>query len=154
MAAGSGVRIGDADREAVATSLREHYARGRLTLEEFLQRLDAVFAAKTDVELARVTHDLPHVNPYAPPWPPSHPASTPRHSYPLGAEKRYQRRTWSARGPGSFGWASMAIWLIAVLVIVTLSWSFSALPRTLIILLAVLTFIRRIFRRVGGCRRR
>lgn len=154
MAAGSGVRISDADREAVATSLREHYARGRLTLEEFQQRLDAVFAAKTDVELARVTHDLPHVNPYAPPWPPSQPASMPGPSYPRGADRRYQRRAWGARGPGSFGWASMAIWLIALLVIVTLSWPFGALPRTLIILLAVLTFIRRIFRRAGGRRRR
>lgn len=149
MAAGSGVRIGDADREAVATSLREHYASGRLTLEEFQQRLDAVFAAKTDVELARVTHDLPHVNPYTPSWPPPQRPATPGPSYPVGAGQRYQRRAW---GPGSFGWASMAIWLIALLVIVSFSWPFGGLPRTLIILLAVLTFFRRIFRWIGGRR--
>jgi Domain of unknown function (DUF1707) len=147
MAAGSGVRIGDSEREAAATSLREHYARGRLTLEEFQQRLDAVFAAKTDVELARVTYDLPHVDPYAPPWSPSRPAPTPGPSYPLGAGQRYQRRAWGRR---SFGWASMAIWLIAILVIVTLSWPFGALPRTLLILLAIFTFLRRIFRWIGG----
>jgi Domain of unknown function (DUF1707) len=47
MATGPDLRIGDADREAAAASLREHYAQGRLTLDEFNQRLDAVFAATT-----------------------------------------------------------------------------------------------------------
>ena len=152
MAAGSGVRIGDADREAAATSLREHYARGRLTLEEFQQRLDAVFAAKTDIDLARVTHDLPHVGPYAPPWPPAQPASPMTGaSYPIGAGQGYQRRAW---GPRSFGWASTAIWLVAIFVIFAVSWPLSALPRSLLILLAILTFVRRIFRRRIGGRRR
>lgn len=59
MAAPSGLRVGDAEREATAASLREHYAHGRLTLEEFQRRLDATFAAKTDVDLARITRDLP-----------------------------------------------------------------------------------------------
>jgi hypothetical protein len=153
MAAGSGVRIGDAEREAVATSLREHYARGRLTLEEFQQRLDAVFAAKTDIELAQVTRDLPHLSHDTPPWPPSQPAPSPMPGpgYPVGAGQRYRRR---ACGAWSFGWASMALWLVAFLVIVTVSWNLGALPRTLLILLAILTFIRRIFRRTIGGRRR
>ncbi|HEX9032319.1 MAG TPA: DUF1707 domain-containing protein [Streptosporangiaceae bacterium] len=59
MAAASGLRVGDAEREATAASLREHYAHGRLTLEEFQRRLDATFAAKTEVDLARITRDLP-----------------------------------------------------------------------------------------------
>src|SRR5271166_5073483 len=62
MAIAPGLRIGDADREAAAAALREHYALGRLTLEEFQRRLDSVFAAKTDIELSRVTRDLPHVS--------------------------------------------------------------------------------------------
>ncbi|HUA30142.1 MAG TPA: DUF1707 domain-containing protein, partial [Streptosporangiaceae bacterium] len=41
MATGPDLRIGDAEREAAAASLREHYAQGRLTLEEFNERLDA-----------------------------------------------------------------------------------------------------------------
>jgi len=35
-----------------AARLREHYAQGRLTLEEFHQRLDAVFAATTQSQLS------------------------------------------------------------------------------------------------------
>ena len=57
----SGCRVGDADREATAASLREHYAAGRLTLDEFNERLSAAFAAKTDLDLNRITADLPHV---------------------------------------------------------------------------------------------
>jgi hypothetical protein len=45
MATGFNVRVGDADREAIAAQLREHYADGRLTLEELNERLDQVFAA-------------------------------------------------------------------------------------------------------------
>src|SRR5215469_17373316 len=94
MAAESGVRIGDAERENVATSLREHYAKGRLTLDEFQQRLDAVFAAKTDTDLAKITADLPHTDPYAAPWPPSQPFGTPAPGYPIdaGRGQGYQRR--------------------------------------------------------------
>src|SRR5215475_10398046 len=96
MAAESGVRIGDAEREKVATSLREHYARGRLTLEEFQQRLDAAFAAKTDTDLAKISADLPHTDPYAAPWPPSRPFSTTAPSYPISAgqgDPGYQGRS-------------------------------------------------------------
>ncbi|MDA8323588.1 MAG: DUF1707 domain-containing protein [Actinomycetota bacterium] len=59
MAMPSGLRIGDAEREAAAASLREHFALGRLTMEEFQQRLDAALTAKTDRDLARLTIDLP-----------------------------------------------------------------------------------------------
>src|SRR4029077_12003847 len=43
MATGYNVRVGDADREAVAAQLREHYADGRLTLEELNERIDQTF---------------------------------------------------------------------------------------------------------------
>ena len=61
MATQPSLRIGDAERDAVAAELREHFAHGRLTLEEFNQRIDAVFAAKTQRDLSRLTSDLPHV---------------------------------------------------------------------------------------------
>ncbi len=61
MATQPSLRIGDTERDAVAAELREHFAHGRLTLEEFNQRLDAVFAAKTQRDLSRLTSDLPHV---------------------------------------------------------------------------------------------
>jgi len=59
MATGYNVRVGDADREAVAAQLREHYADGRLTLEELHERLGQAFAAKTNADLTTVTRDLP-----------------------------------------------------------------------------------------------
>ena len=60
MATGPDLRIGDAEREAAAALLREHYAQGRLTLEEFNQRLDATFAATTQRQLGQISRDLPH----------------------------------------------------------------------------------------------
>ena len=59
MAPGYNVRVGDADREAVAAQLREHYADGRLTLEELNERLDQTFAATTKADLNMVMRDLP-----------------------------------------------------------------------------------------------
>src|SRR6266702_8950091 len=59
MATGYNVRVGDADREAIAAQLREHYADGRLTLEELNERLDQAFAATTKADLNTVTRDLP-----------------------------------------------------------------------------------------------
>ncbi len=59
MATGFNVRVGDADRDAVAAQLREHYADGRLTLEELNERLDQAFAAKTKADLNTVMYDLP-----------------------------------------------------------------------------------------------
>jgi hypothetical protein len=60
MASQGDMRVSDADRDAAATRLREHFAAGRLTLEEFRDRLAAAFAATTGRELGRVTADLPH----------------------------------------------------------------------------------------------
>ncbi|MFF0308277.1 DUF1707 domain-containing protein [Streptosporangium sp. NPDC004379] len=53
------LRIGDAERDAAVSALREHYARGRLTLEEFGERVDLVLAARTGRELSRAGADLP-----------------------------------------------------------------------------------------------
>ena len=53
------LRAADADRDAVADRLRTAHAEGRLTVEEFGERLDAAFAARTMGDLARLTADLP-----------------------------------------------------------------------------------------------
>jgi hypothetical protein len=53
------IRAADADRDAVADRLRTAHAEGRLTVEEFGERLDAAFAARTMGELAGLTADLP-----------------------------------------------------------------------------------------------
>jgi len=54
-----GIRASDEDRSRNATALGEHYAAGRLTLEEFQERLDKVYAATTLDELDRLMTDLP-----------------------------------------------------------------------------------------------
>lgn len=53
------LRAGDADRERVAARLREHLVAGRLTLDEFSQRVDAAYAARTFADLEALTRDLP-----------------------------------------------------------------------------------------------
>jgi hypothetical protein len=53
------VRASDAEREATADRLRQHHTDGRLDQEEFQERLDRCFAAKTVGELAELTRDLP-----------------------------------------------------------------------------------------------
>jgi len=53
------LRIGDAERDAAAADLGEHYAAGRLSLDELNERLDAVFSSKTFGHLSRVMADLP-----------------------------------------------------------------------------------------------
>ncbi len=78
MATQPSLRIGDRERDAVTAELREHYAHGRLTLEEFNQRLDAVFAAKTQDDLSRLTADLPHVRSGGAPLPSSGTGRSPK----------------------------------------------------------------------------
>jgi len=60
------VRVGDADRERAATLLREHCVHGRLTLEEFSARLDELYRARTEGELAAVLRELPEAVTSAP----------------------------------------------------------------------------------------
>jgi hypothetical protein len=49
----------DAEREHTITVLREAVGEGRLTLEEFTERVGLAQAARTDQELARLARDLP-----------------------------------------------------------------------------------------------
>ncbi|MDQ0761130.1 DUF1707 SHOCT-like domain-containing protein [Streptomyces canus] len=56
---GSELRASDADRERVAEVLRDALAEGRLDMEEFEERLDATYKARTYGELAPITRDLP-----------------------------------------------------------------------------------------------
>jgi hypothetical protein len=58
------LRASDADRERTAQLLREHHAVGRLTAEEFNERLEQVFAARTLGELDELLADLPAIDLY------------------------------------------------------------------------------------------
>jgi hypothetical protein len=58
------IRASDADRERTATLLREHHAEGRLSAEEFSDRLDRALEAKTLGELDALLADLPGIDLY------------------------------------------------------------------------------------------
>lgn len=62
MSSNRGTRASDADREGIAAALGGHYAAGRLTLEEFQERLDQAYAAKTLGELDNLMTDLPRTD--------------------------------------------------------------------------------------------
>jgi hypothetical protein len=58
------IRASDADRDRAAALLREHHAAGRLTAEEFGERLDAALDAKTRGEIDDLLTDLPVIDLY------------------------------------------------------------------------------------------
>jgi hypothetical protein len=67
------IRVSDADRENVASRLREHFAEGRLNSDELDDRVAAAFGARTVGDLRRVMADLPGPAPVPPPGRPAPP---------------------------------------------------------------------------------
>jgi hypothetical protein len=57
------MRAGDSDRAAVVDLLRAHHLDGRLTLEEFEQRVERAHEAVTLLELGDLHEDLPELTP-------------------------------------------------------------------------------------------
>ncbi len=110
------LRASDADRDAVADRLRVAHTEGRLSVEEYGERLDAAFAARTLGDLALLTADLP---------PPDRaPART-------GDEPTPGRSTAPARRERRGGAALQAAWgtwLVAVLVNVVI-WAIVSLSQ-------------------------
>ena len=101
------MRASDADRERTAALLREHHAEGRLTAEEFNDRLDRVFAAKTIGELDAVLADLPGIDLYR------LPAAGIRQAPPGALRSRAARGTGDLerRGSGAVSPQRVATWV-------------------------------------------
>jgi hypothetical protein len=59
MATDDPIRASDSDREVVVAALREAYTAGRLTLDEFDERMTEAWASKTWGDLRTLTADLP-----------------------------------------------------------------------------------------------
>src|SRR5215472_292338 len=55
------IRVSDAERQRAVLVLRDAVVEGRLTLEEYSDRVGHAFAAKTDQDLAVLVRDLPAV---------------------------------------------------------------------------------------------
>jgi Domain of unknown function (DUF1707) len=56
------LRVSDADRQAVADRLGEHFAEGRLDQAEFDERAGRAMSAKTRADLSGLFDDLPDAN--------------------------------------------------------------------------------------------
>jgi len=54
---------GDADRDRAAASLRDHFVRGRLSLDELSERTELVLRARSRRELRRPLRGLPSWSP-------------------------------------------------------------------------------------------
>ncbi len=67
------LRVSEKERDEAASRLAKFCSEGRLTLEEFSERVEVVLAARTQSEMDRVLVDLPQgeVAPYASPLPSS-----------------------------------------------------------------------------------
>lgn len=59
-------RIGDAERDRAVECLQEHMAQGRLTQDEFDERITAALAAKVQADLDPLFVDLPEPRPSRP----------------------------------------------------------------------------------------
>ncbi len=157
MASTDGLRVGDAEREAVAAELREHYAQGRLTIDDFNHRLDAAFAARTRGDLDALTRDLPSTRPAGTPLPATswrqhgHGSHGP-HFGPPGAGFGYGERSRARIGRISALLGAMASILIVFVAMAGLSFPW---PGKIGILFAIFALVRGLLRRVfGGARRR
>jgi hypothetical protein len=62
----SGLRVSDAERDAVAAELAEHLRVGRLDLDEFDERVGQAIHARTRGDLDRLLTDLPRPMPPPP----------------------------------------------------------------------------------------
>jgi Flp pilus assembly protein TadB len=123
------LRISDADREAAARELGEHFAMGRVTADEHSERLEQIWAAKTAADLKPVFRDLPR--PQA--------AQAPRAPRPTTAQTPRQRE-WPAMPHIPF--------LFKLLVgIVVLAFAFSHLWWALIAVLVYVFVVRRVIHR-------
>jgi hypothetical protein len=111
---GPELRIGDAEREAAVTSLGEHFAAGRLSKDEFDERSERAWSARTASQLWPLFADLPR--------PQRHAAGGPA----------------PARGPGDCaGRAGHGWWRAAVLPLVLVVAALVVLAHLPLILLVV-----------------
>lgn len=152
----SGMRVGHAEREAVAAELREHYASGRITLDELNERLDAALAAKTRADLDALMRDLPPARPSAGSGAPG------RGPGPLaGAETGWNAGGGRNAGRGA-GQAAAAMAWTALMMCALLAFGFLGVfgagvsrPFGIVLILAGLAFLRRLLfgrrHRARGC---
>ncbi|GAA4528502.1 MULTISPECIES: DUF1707 SHOCT-like domain-containing protein [Nonomuraea] len=104
MAQSPEMRASDVDRDRVAALLREHTAQGRITMDEFNERLEELYKSRTYGDLAKLTADLPDVDLR------NLPAKIPQQEVPARRMHPGMMAAWSAwAAASSINWV---IWLI------------------------------------------
>lgn len=162
------MRVSDAEREAAAAELREHFASGRLDQEELDERLSMVFAARTRGDLNAIFTDLPsaghaRAGAGAPGGGPFDAGPAGRQSWaPPGAANAYsdwQERSnaWRAgigRGLGRVAFTAFLIWALFMAGILGVFGIGTGRPIGIVLIIAAFALLRRLLFIIFGRGRR
>lgn len=127
------IRIGTADRERAMAALADHFAAGRLEVDEYGQRCAAVVSARTRAELLGLFDDLPAPHPTFTEPGPATPAPAPATRPPRVPKRSEQKRTTAV----VLGFLVLGVGAIVVVAGVTESW-WALAPALLIALVLVM----------------
>ena len=163
-AAGSEMRVSDAEREAAAAELQEHFASGRLNQDELNERLETAFAAKTRGDLRAIFADLPSSghgwtsasSRVTGPFGQSEPFAQ---SGPFAAGADFRMHTcgggWRSsarRSAGRFVAVSLMLWALFILGILGIFGIGAGRPLGILLLLAAFALLRRLLFMIFGWR--
>lgn len=115
-----GLRVSDAERDAVVTELGEHFQQGRLDQAEFEERITTALAARTGGDLAGLLADLPPTREQ-----PSVPQPVARFPRPLLAVPLLAAViliAGIAGGGWHHGWVPWPLWWLIPIMVLRLSW--------------------------------
>jgi hypothetical protein len=107
------LRAADSDRQAVAAALGRHLSDGRLTVEEYDERLARAYAARTYGELGVLLADLPAGTAARPAAGPAAPAPAYR-SAGCAAHRGTARSAWAS-------WAATAVLVTTIWLVTTVT---------------------------------
>jgi hypothetical protein len=159
VAAGYEMRVSDAEREAAAAELREHFASGRLTQDELDERLTAVFAAKTRADLNALFTDLPSSAPGSGSFGPG-PGAQGWGSWTgqggAGSDWQARGNAWRASAGRSIGRiviSSVLVWVLFIVGILGVFGIGAGRPFGVVLIFAAFALLRRVLFMIFGRRR-
>ena len=148
MAAANEMRVSDAEREAAAAGLQEHFASGRLNQDELDERLAAAFAAKTRADLNALFTDLPSSGG----WAGAGAAGAGARSGAQGYGNA--QRVTAGRGIGRLVGATVLVWLLFIVGILGVFGIGTGRPVGIVLLVAAFALLRRLLFMIFGRRMR